>query len=94
MTQRHYMTHIYPWEVVYRRAIEETDPAKLPDRLEAAQQAVYDRANTLASVATRHSINELAWLERAIEHLAKISLGTAERCETPPPLARAKSSGS
>lgn len=47
VAQRHNMTHIYPWEAVYRQAIEETDPAKLPDQLAAAQQAVYDRVNTI-----------------------------------------------
>ena len=63
------MACIYAWEAVYRKAIEETDPTKTLERVYDAEQVILERVKQLASVATRHSINELAWLQKAIERL-------------------------
>ena len=66
------MTHIYKWEEVYKAAKEETDPAKVRERVLVAEEVILNRVTELSKVATRHSINELAWLEKAIEGLAKL----------------------
>jgi hypothetical protein len=94
------MTRIYSWERVYRVALEETDPNKIPSAVMAAQEVVLDRVRELEKRATRSSINELAWLEKAVDRLAAIRLtqSTAEASgsDTPSdevPLARAKSTG-
>jgi hypothetical protein len=87
------MTRIYAWEAVYRKAIEETDPTKTLERVYAAEQVIFERVNELVSVATHHSINELAWLQKAIERLAQIRLEDVPGSEPAPPLARAKGSG-
>ncbi|MGA8554870.1 MAG: hypothetical protein WB630_10665 [Candidatus Acidiferrales bacterium] len=88
------MTRIYAWEAVYRKAIEETDPTKTLERVYAAEQVILERVKELASVATRHSINEIAWLQKAIERLEQIRLDDAPRSEPEtPPLARAKGGG-
>jgi hypothetical protein len=66
------MPRIYPWESIYKAAIKETDPAKRPAAIMAAEEIVLRRAAELQRTATRHSINELAWLEKAIERLTKL----------------------
>jgi hypothetical protein len=89
------MPRTYAWEAVYRKAIEEADPTKVIERVYAAEQVIFERVKQLASVATRHSINELAWLQKAIERLEQIRLDDIPRSKPEtPPLARAKGSGS
>jgi|ERR1700722_1569583 hypothetical protein len=66
------MPRIYPWESIYKAALKETDPAKRPAAIMAAEQTVLQRADELQHTATRRSINELAWLEKAIERLTKL----------------------
>ena len=66
------MTRIYNWERVYRAALEETQPDKIVAAVIAAQEVVLYRARELEQRGTRRSINELAWLEKAVERLAGI----------------------
>lgn len=88
------MARIYAWEAVYRKAIEETDPTKILECVYDAEHVILERIKQLASVATRHSINELAWLQKAIERLEQIRLDDVPRSASEtPPLARAKGSG-
>ena len=103
------MTRIYSWERVYRAALEETQPDKIVAAVIAAQEVVLHRARELEQRGTRRSINELAWLEKAVDRLAGIlaQLSTTPRSPdkpvesseppaTPPtevPLVRTKSSG-
>jgi hypothetical protein len=66
------MPRIYPWESTYQAALKETDPAKRPAAIMAAEEMVLRRAAELQHTATRRSINELAWLEKAIDRLTKL----------------------
>jgi hypothetical protein len=103
------MTRIYGWERVYRAALEETQPDKIATAVIAAQEVVLQRVRELEQRATRRSINELAWLEKAVDRLAGIlaqlpkttgspdkSVESSESPAPPPteaPLVRKKSSG-
>jgi hypothetical protein len=96
------MPHIYPWETIYKAALVETDPAKRSAAITAAEQTVLRRVSELERTATRRSINELAWLEKAIEGLAKLHEDDVSKTKAPPdgalsleapPVARAKTTG-
>ena len=94
------MPHIYKWEREYRAALEETDPNKIPNAVLAAQEVLLHRVRELEKRATRSSINELAWLEKAIDRLAGLCLAqspseasSADTASGEVPLARAKGSG-
>jgi hypothetical protein len=102
------MTRIYAWERVYRAALEETQPDKIAAAVIAAQEVVLHRVRELEQRATRRSINELAWLEKAVDRLAEIRLAQppmtpsssdkpVESSDSPAttevPLVRTKSSG-
>jgi hypothetical protein len=66
------MRKIYSWESIYKAAIDESDPAKRPTVVLKAEETVWERICALELTATRHSINELAYLEKAVEGLAKL----------------------
>ncbi len=94
------MSQIYRWEREYRAALEETDPNKIPNAVTAAQDVILRRIRELQKRATRSSINELAWLEKAIDRLAGIRLvqspneaSSRDTASGEVPLARAKGSG-
>jgi hypothetical protein len=97
------MTRIYRWERAYKAAIDETDPAKRPERLLHAEQTVLTRILELERVSTRHSINELAWLEKAVEGLTKLqsdvlsksgAASESSQGATTEPMTKAKATGS
>jgi len=97
------MTRIYRWERAYKAAIDETDPAKRPERLHQAEQTILNRIRELERVSTRHSINELAWLEKAVECLTRLqseilvkSSPESESSQDPrtEPMTKAKATGS
>jgi hypothetical protein len=97
------MTRIYRWERAYKAAIDETDPAKRPERLLQAEQTVLTRILELERVSTRHSINELAWLEKALEGLTKLQSeilvkskpeSESSQGATTEPMTKAKATGS
>lgn len=97
------MTRIYRWERAYKAAIDETDPAKRPERLLQAEQTVLTRILELQRVSTRHSINELAWLEKALEGLTKLQSeilvksnpeSESSQGATTEPMTKAKATGS
>jgi hypothetical protein len=98
------MTRIYRWERAYKAAIDKTDPAKRPERLLQAEQTVLTRILELERVSTRHSINELAWLEKALEGLTKLQSemilvksnpeSESSQGATTEPITKAKATGS
>jgi hypothetical protein len=97
------MTRIYRWEEAYKAAIDETDPAKRPERSLEAERTILTRILELERLSTRHSINELAWLEKAVEGLAKLqsdilfkSRADSESSQgaTTEPMTKAKATGS
>jgi hypothetical protein len=103
------MTRIYSWEAAYREALEETQPDKIVSAVVVAQEVLLRRIRELEQRGTRRSINELAWLEKAVDRLAGIlaqpsatpgspdkPVENSEPPATPPtevPLVRTKSSG-
>lgn len=97
------MPFIYSWEPVYKAAIDETDPAKRPERLLRAEETILNRIIELERVPTRQSINELAWLEKAVGGLAKVQSELLSKPSADPegseaattePMSKAKATGS
>jgi hypothetical protein len=66
------MAKIYEWEKVYKLALDEKDPAKIRGRRTAAEKVFEARRQALAGLRTRAAINELAWLQKAIDRMAKL----------------------
>jgi hypothetical protein len=90
------MPRIYSWERIYKAALEESDPAKRVAAALAAKETILQRARALEHTATRHSINELAYLEKAIECLSKLGVKAPAENTTSPeegPRAHAKTAG-
>jgi hypothetical protein len=75
------MPKVYAWEKCYRELLEETDPAKLPERLLIAERTILNRVQALDRTRTRQSVNELAWLQKAIERLAAIQVEVLKEIE-------------
>jgi hypothetical protein len=72
---------VYAWEKCYRELLEETDPAKLPERLLIAERTILNRVLVLDRMRTRQSVNELAWLQKAIERIAAIQVEVLQEIE-------------
>ena len=66
------MAKIYEWEKVYRLALDEKDPTEIRERRAAAEKVFKARRKALAGMRTRAAINELAWLQKAIDRMAKL----------------------
>ncbi len=49
-------TTSYGWHSAYREAVLETDPAKMPTRINAAQKALQERLNSPAQIGTREYV--------------------------------------
>jgi len=75
------MPKVYAWEKCYRELLEETDPAKIPERLLIAERTILNRVRALDRTCTRQSVNELAWLQKAIERLAAIQVEVLKEIE-------------
>jgi hypothetical protein len=75
------MPKIYAWEKCYRAVLDETDPAKIPERLLIAERTILNRVLELKNVSTRLAVNELAWLQKATERLAAIQAVALLRIE-------------
>ena len=75
------MPKVYVWEKCYRELLEETDPAKIPERLLIAERTILNRVRALDRTRTRQSVNELAWLQKAIERLAAIQVEVLKEIE-------------
>ncbi len=67
------MVHNYPWSIAYATAVLEHDPAKLPDRIREAEQAIECRF-----CDPDIGVEELQALQEAISALKLINSHAAD----------------